>query len=361
MIKIRFKKLNSGKFSVYLDIYYKDSSGIAKRFYDFLGIYVSADYSKIKRIKEVDKEKMRLANAIKSKREIELINSTYGFKQNKKYRSIDVLEVLENMNKKYNDHNLRAVLFKLKDFSKKSKLTYDNFTLEFLNEFKGYLFTVVKDTTVKIYLKRLRAFLNKAVEQKLLPESPMNKFKMPKIKEVEIEILTLDDLKKLQKTETRINPIIRDAFLFACFTGLRYSDIRNLKWTEIHENQIVIRPEKTTNTSGKILYIPLSEQAKKILQRLNKERVDEKVFPNLPINSHVNKKLKEWAKLAGIQKNLHFHISRHTFGTLGITYGIDLYAMQKLLGHSTIEMTRHYAKIVNEKLKAEISKMPTIE
>ena len=184
---------------------------------------------------------------------------------------------------------------------------------------------------------------------------------MPKVKEIEREFLTLDELKKLQKAVTNFNPVIRNAFLFACFTGLRFSDIKSLKWSEIHEDQIVIRPEKTTNTSGKIMYLPLSEQAKQILNNQNRESINDNIFFDLPTNRYVNTKLKEWAKLAGINKNLHFHISRHTFGTLGITFGIDLYAMQKLLGHSTSTMTQHYAKIVNEKMKSEVSKLPIIE
>lgn len=114
MIKIRYKKLQSGKYSASLAIYARDANGAPKRNYDFLGIYVSKDYSKIKRIAEIDKEKIGLAKAVKAKREIEVINSTHRFNHKKKFIKTDEFEVIGKLNALKQDYNMDCSLKQLK-------------------------------------------------------------------------------------------------------------------------------------------------------------------------------------------------------------------------------------------------------
>jgi integrase len=360
MIKIRYKKLASGKYSIYLDIYAKDSDGRTKRSYDFLGIYVNADYSKVKRIKEEDKEKIRRVQAIKAKRELESIDVAHGLPRKRQGSNVDLFFVIEEMQKKQYDSNTDCALKQLKRFANRGKLPRKDVDHNFIEEFWKYLLTQIHYNTAITYLKRLRSYINKGIKVGILTDNPFTGYKIPSPQDIERGYLTLDELTKLQNAKTDFNPVIRQAFLFACFTGLRFSDIKSLKWENINDNKIVLRQQKTFDKTGKIDYYPLTEQAKLILEEIKKEGMNEEVFFDLPNNAYVNVKLKEWAQAAGIKKNLHFHISRHTFGTLGITFGIDLYVMQKLLGHSTVEMTKHYAKIVDEKLKADVLKFPVL-
>jgi integrase len=104
--------------------------------------------------------------------------------------------------------------------------------------------------------------------------------------------------------------------------------------------------------------VPLSEQALKILSVQKKKRDSELVFFNLPDKNTTNYWLRKWAKEAGIGKHLHFHVSRHTFATLGLTSGIDIYTVSKLMGHTRLDATQVYAKVIEEKKLKEVQKFP---
>ena len=124
------------------------------------------------------------------------------------------------------------------------------------------------------------------------------------------------------------NGLVKRAYLFSCFTGLRISDVRNLKWGDIyHEKGQALKwmPEKGENTS------------------------DDYVFGNLVNYGNVNENLKKWAEAAGIRKHISYHTSRHSFATMMLTLGADLYTTSKLLGHSNVKTTQIYAKIVDSK------------
>ena len=140
------------------------------------------------------------------------------------------------------------------------------------------------------------------------------------------EFLTIEELRQLMATPCRYD-IVKKAFLFSCFTGLRYSDMMTLKWSEIHtaadgktlyiEHQQV----KTKNT----VTIPLSNEALKWMPRKSKD--DDRVFHQLRITSTtVEVVLGEWMQEAGIQKHITYHCSRHTAATLLLTLGADLYS-----------------------------------
>ncbi|MFC2131367.1 tyrosine-type recombinase/integrase [Bacteroidota bacterium] len=336
MVKTRYKKLASGKYSIYLDIYAKDSDGNIKRSYDFLGIYVNADYSKVKRIKEEDKEKIRRAQVIKAKRELESIDVAHNLPRKKGHSKIDLYKVFEELQQKKYDDNVRCGIKHLKDFSQSIILYNDDVDINIVDDFWEYLLSIMHHNTAVTYLKRLQAYLNKAVQKNMLPENPMGKFKIPKSLETETIYLTFDEVQRLKDTTTNFNPMIRYAFFFGCFTGLRLGDVRSLKWNEIKNNQIVLRPEKTSNTSGKILYLDITQEAQKILDLMKKDYPDEYVFPDLPGKQTINKNLKIWAKTAKIDKNIHYHISRHTFGTMLVTFEVDIYSVKEMLGHKTI-------------------------
>ena len=149
---------------------------------------------------------------------------------------------------------------------------------------------------------------------------------------------------------------------------MRLSDIITLKKEHIQIDKdkdgnsfhvLVIRPIKTTRTSGQLLKAPLSEQAVKILAEVKSSSKSELVFDALPQKQVINNWLKKWVKSANISKNLHFHSARHTFATLCLTSGIDIYTVSKLLGHTRIDATQIYAKIIDEKKQKEVQKFPT--
>ena len=163
------------------------------------------------------------------------------------------------------------------------------------------------------------------------------------------EFLTIEEVKQLMATPCRYD-IVKRAFLFSCFTGLRYSDIKSLLWSEIRKaadgrTLFLEHPQVKTR---KIVTVPLSEEALKWMPKQQKDK--ELVFHQLQITSTtVEVILGEWMKEAGIEKHITYHCSRHTAATMLLTLGVDLYTVSKILGHSSIKMTEAYAKIVDKK------------
>jgi site-specific recombinase XerD len=110
--------------------------------------------------------------------------------------------------------------------------------------------------------------------------------------------------------------------------------------------------------------MPLGKQAIKMLSEMPRHETNSLVFWNLPSSSasgsYMNQQLRTWATSAGIKKHLSFHISRHSFATLFLTSGGDIYTLSKMLGHSSVEITAVYGKIIDSKKQDEVNKMPEL-
>lgn len=141
---------------------------------------------------------------------------------------------------------------------------------------------------------------------------------------------------------------------------MRYSDIKGLEWGKIQEvkdgeKQVEIRQQKTREP----LYLPLSSNALQWLPDRGAAKDTDKVFA-LPHVSTVEKFLPRWAKDAGVNKHITFHVSRHTNATLMLYFGADIYTVSKLLGHTNVKTTQIYAKIVDESKRKAVNLIPQI-
>lgn len=140
---------------------------------------------------------------------------------------------------------------------------------------------------------------------------------------------------------------IKITFQFSCLTGLRWSDIFKMKWSEIKsskgEYKIVFNQQKTKQLE----YLPIFNQAKELLGKVGEP--DERVFKGLRYSNYMNMELQRWVINAGItNKIITFHCARHSFATLQLTYGTDLYTVSKLLGHKNISTTQIYSKVIDQ-------------
>lgn len=154
---------------------------------------------------------------------------------------------------------------------------------------------------------------------------------------------------------------MKRAFLFSCFCGLRHSDIVALTWGNLKKNKIgKIELHMTQQKTQELLSLPLSNEALKQLPVRGKAQDTEKVFKGLISLGRTNEILPRWAAKAGIQKHITFHSARHTHATMMITLGADLYTVSKLLGHTNIQTTQIYAKIVDESKEKAIDLIPDI-
>ena len=152
------------------------------------------------------------------------------------------------------------------------------------------------------------------------------------------------------------NPLLKRAALFSALTGLRFSDIKNLVWGEIHhsvENGYSI--QFTQQKTKGVEVLPISEQAYSLMGE--RKEPSDKVFEGLTYSAYENKHLYQWIGAAGITKDITFHCFRHTFATLQLSHGTDIYTVSKMLGHRELKTTQIYAKIIDQTKREAANKI----
>lgn len=241
---------------------------------------------------------------------------------------------------------------------------------EFITNFEYFLRTYkpvdrhkpIGNNTVMKHIERLRKMVTMGARMEWIEKDPFIHYKL-KYHKTTREFLTAEELESIEKKVISIPRLqfVRDLFVFSCYTGLAYIDAVQLKPENISigidgENWISIHRQK----SQQPVRIPILPKAQEIIntykdhpRAINANRV----FPNIS-NQKLNSYLKEIADLCGIRKPLTFHIARHTFATtVTLSNGVPLETVSKLLGHSSIQMTQVYAKIVEKKVSQDMSNL----
>ena len=216
------------------------------------------------------------------------------------------------------------------------------------------------DATIHSYFKFVTAVLNKASSKGLIAVNPVAALEIrerPQGQSPERTFLSLEEVSRLIDTPCPAYPILKNMFLFACFTGLRSSDVKALTWKKVDDNMIGTTMQKTQ----KAVYIPISNNARRWLPERGSAGPEDKVFTGYPTINTVCRTIDKWAKDAGIDKHVTFHIARHTFATLSLEYGADLYTVSKLLGHQRVTTTQIYAKIVDKKKEEAVNLIPDLK
>ena len=371
-IRLRQRKTASGNISLYLDIYLH-----GKRTYEFLKMHLIPERTRADR--ERNRETLKLADAIRAKRVVELRNGQFGF-QNRPSASIRFFDYYREMCEKRlgeesrgNWGNWFSCLHHLKKYEKRETITLGEITPEWVQGFKDYLENDavawghdfrkrIKDKPLArnsklSYFNKLRACLNQAYEEQIIPTNPLRGIEGFKPEEGTRMYLTLDEVRKLAKTECEY-PQIKAAFLFSCLTGLRRSDVLRLTWGDIHKQgdftRIIFRQKKTSGQE----YLDISPQAAELMGE--RGLPDEHVFTDIHSPSCTNNTLKLWVARAGINKTITFHCARHTFATLMLDIGTDIYTVSKLLGHRDLSTTQIYAKVMDKNKQAAVASIPTI-
>ncbi len=361
-VRIREKRLNDGNVSLYLDMYYRGA-----RRKEGLKLYLVPEVNVATR--QQNENTRKLAEQIKAQRILDIqqqgLVNWEDVKKSKMTLSAWVEEYTTeecglspaSMRSK---RNAQARVKEYLLYIGKPDFALTDVDKDFCKGFIAFLKTctfnngkkTLSSTTCRIFMNRLAAALNKAIREGLIDRNP---FKLLETKEKPQKqnamrgFLTIEELRTLIATPCRYE-IVKKAFLFSCFTGLRYSDMLTLKWSEMHkaaDGKTLYIEHEQVKTKNRVT-IPLSDEARKWLPRRTKD-VDT-VFHQLRITSTtVEVVLGEWMQEAGIQKHITYHCSRHTAATLLLTLGADLYTVSKILGHKSIRMTEIYAKIVDKK------------
>jgi len=250
----------------------------------------------------------------------------------------------------------------LKEHYKVDDIYLSELNYEFITSFEYYLKTIRKcghNTALK-YIGNFKKIINLAVKYDWLPRDPFINYKN-RLKEVEREALTQEELNTIEQKSINIQriEIVRDLFVFACYTGLAYAEVAKLTKDHIvkgmdGKNWIVIRRTKTDNKS----MIPLLPKATGILEKYSHYPKLATKDELLPVNSNqkVNAYLKELADICGITKTLTFHLARHTFATtVTLTNGVSIESVSAMLGHKSIRTTQIYSKVVEKKVSNDMA------
>lgn len=231
----------------------------------------------------------------------------------------------------------------------------------FVTEYEFYLRSVRKcanNTAVK-YIKNFKKIIKICISNGWLDKDPFANYKS-KIREVERDYLTQEEVQdiysKVFVTE-RLN-LVKDIFVFSCFTGLAYIDVKNLTVSNISMGidggKWIFTHRQKTETASRIPLLPIPEEL--ILKYVNHPQCinEDKLLPILS-NQKMNSYLKEIADVCGIKKDLTFHIARHTFATtVTLTNGVPIESVSKMLGHKSLRTTQHYAKILDKKVSEDM-------
>ena len=222
--------------------------------------------------------------------------------------------------------------------------------VQFLQQRKNHV------NTINTRCNFVKSVLHRAFIDGIILKQVDTRGLIPAVRSPSRIFLTIDDLKLLIKTPL-YREDVKQAFLFACFTGLRESDIYGLEYANISNNVLEITMKKTKDQ----IRIPLSENALKFLPaRLPNETL---VFPSLPKSvSHLNRIIRRWAKDAHVVqwRKVSMHIARHTFACTLAQNGTSLFVVQNLLGHKKIETTLIYAKCVLAQKQEAVNKVPLL-
>lgn len=354
-IRLRAKKLANGNRSLYLDTYIE-----GKRTYEFLRLYLIPERNADD--KAVNSAVLRAANAIKASRILALINGKANIRaQRPQLLLSDWIEKIIKKKSEGHSPSGRHLLRRLKrhlDIYRPDVLLCD-VDRGFCAGFADYLRsahalnsakTLAPGTQYEL-LNALSIVLNEAVRAELIDKNPtclLNASERIRKPESTRGYLTPEEVRRLIDVSASHIKAANDvaAFLFCCFCGLRYSDVTALKWSNIIEDggekEIMLTMKKTQRPVA----VPLSRQACALLPQ--KGSSDDSVF-SFPSYVTTLLRLKKTADAAGIGKKLTFHISRHTFATMMLTAGADLYTISKLVGHADIRTTQIYSKVVDQK------------
>ncbi|MEN8185950.1 MAG: site-specific integrase [Bacteroidota bacterium] len=371
-ISLKKRKLKNGRISLYIEYYngyHIDTNGKKKhnRNFEYLKLYLYEN-PVTKTQKDENKENMSLAQNILTIKQAEYIKGKFKIKDNQKGEVLflDYYNKLkeERYESKGNYDNWDAALKHIERYCP-PLLKLKDVDENFVKGFKKYLHTQAKtksntplsQNSKYTYFNKFRAALREAFNDKYIDENVIRLVKGFKMAESKREYLTHSELHALTNTYCKY-PVLKNAFIFSCLTGLRWSDVNKLTWSEVRDEDESIRIFFRQQKTGGLEYMYISEQARKILGE--RKRESDRVFMGLKYGAQYNTEILRWCMRAGITKHITFHSARHTNAVLLLENGADIYTVSKLLGHKEIRTTEIYAKIIDVKMKEAANLIPQL-
>lgn len=372
-ITLRERLLPSGKINLSIE-YYKGTilqpNGKRKtvRDYENLKLFLHSEPKNPSERKE-NKETLALAKQILAIREAEFYQGRFELKNTTKGKRtfLDYFQekTEEKSDSPKNYGNWTATLIHLKRCISPNTI-FDDIDEKFVKRVRTYFDKEARtksDLPLSLnskysYFNKFKACLRAAFDEGYLALNYAAKIKSFEQAESQREYLTFNEVQQLANTECKYE-VLKRAFLFSCLTGLRWSDIHNMTWSEVRDeddsSRVNFRQEKTDGVE----YLYISTQARELLGERKGNR--DRVFIGLRYSAVYNNAIVLWCNKAGISKHITFHSARHTNAVLLLENGADIYTVSKRLGHREIRTTAIYAKIVDEKMKEASNLIPELD
>lgn len=302
-----------------------------------------------------NKETAQLAENIRARKQLDLQSELNGFTPgHRRLQSfMAYFRNLANRQRGMNRHNWDSSVRYFQQFAG-DDIRFIDITLSFCEDFKAFLRSGPKlrekragigHNSALSYYNKFRLALKMAWREKLIPDDLHALSPGLKEREAQIEFLTMTDIGQLLAVPVK-DELSKRVALFGILTGLRFCDIQNLTWAEVRgcpgEYYLQFIQRKTT----KIQHMPISDQACKLLGRSGAP--DSRVFKNLYYNQ-VRDFLKLWPQQADIHKHITFCCLRHTYATLQLNNGTDIFTVSKMLGHRHVKTTQRYTRLLEQK------------
>ena len=361
-VKLRAKKIAGGNRSLYLDIY---NNGKRKK--EYLKLYLIPEKSEEARKK--NSQVLELAETIRAERILNLqSNKSLFFSSENKEAQISFadymaqeIERMKKLRTKNYYRKYKCVETWVRKYDSRTALEEVNKKwvqgfVHFLSITPGKYGRKLNQNTIYVYLIYIANILNNAVREGLIASSPTKSLSIsdrPKNYDTSRAYLTEEEINKLREvpSPSKYNDI-RRAFLFACYCGLRYSDLQQLKWKNIKKTADGVTIDMKLQKTQTLLYLPLNKTALQLLPERQKDNDLVFTLPKSMVTTEAY--IKVWSEFAQIDKHITFHSSRHTFAVNILAKGGDIYTLSKLLGHKKVSTTQIYAEVLGESKKRTI-------
>jgi integrase len=365
-VKVRERPKTNNQLALYLDYYppiFNAEGKLTRR--QSLGIYIHKNPTD-KEQRKSNNEKRLIAEQIRAQQEKELLLMGAGLAKNENPKlETNFLELFKSVmqtKRVSKTSNYHWVFKHLKTFVG-NELKCSEVTTEFCNAFSNFLVTGIKDgekvlnlsiNSAVAYLNIFRTILFYAYKNEYLKQDVRLRMEKVNNKSTKREYLTIEEVRMLERTDFKYE-LLKRACFFSIYSGLRYSDIRNLKWKNVRVKEGTIWLNIKLQKTGDYNNLPLHKKAVDIMGHPGND--DDFVFPKLRYDNYYNLLIRDWVKRAGINKHITFHCFRHSFATILLNNGVNIEVVSSLLGHKDITTTQIYAKIMGVSKEEALKKI----
>ena len=381
--KLLEKPLSDGNIALYLDYYLgrntvydeKKDAMISKvqRKREFLKLTILAN-PRTPMERQTNRETYELARKIRFEREQEFKENMLGYRLRKE-RAINFLDYFQAYNDRYTKKDVRmmkGVLVRFIDFLKIEYPQYSTYlkpeqiTKDMVSLFVEYLQSRSKGEGALDYYSKFKKVINYAVDNDIIAKNPCKGVVCKCDKQVlRKDVLSLDEMQALISTHyDNENPEIRRAFIFCLYTGIRFCDVQDLKYSNVdYSNKILSFEQNKTkgHSANSGVVIPLNDDLLQLIGKPGTEQYEQETIFRLPSATMCLKALRRWTKRAGITKHITWHCARHSFAVNILNNGANIKTVASLLGHSGLKHTEKYTRAVDSLKEAAINSLPKLK